>query len=126
MGPRKPMAACRRVSLYRREIRVAPSAAAVDILFGLATQLSEGQRDAGGYLGSTMITIDLERASDLVSDTCDAATAWRLAELAAGDDRIKARARAIGLAAAERAAAQPLTSSAIDVRVRAAGRHLHI
>jgi hypothetical protein len=123
---RKPMAACRRVSLYRREVHLAPSSAAIEICFALATQLSEGQRDGDGYLGSTMITIDLERAAHLVSDACDAATAHRLAELAIHDDRLKHRARAIGLAAAERVAGERLAGPAIDIRVRAAGHHLHI
>jgi hypothetical protein len=126
LPPPKPMASCRRVSLYRREIHLSPSAAALEILFSLASQLSEGQRDGDGWLGSTMITVDLERVAHLVSDACDAATARRLAELAAQDDRVKAWARGIGLHAAERAAGGPLIAPAIDVRVRAAGHHLHI
>lgn len=122
----KPMASCRRVSLYQREIHVLPSAAALEILFSMATQLSEGQRDGAGWLGSTMITLDLERAAHLVSDACDAATARRLAELVATDDRIKAQARALARTAAEHAAGGPLQAPAIDVRVRAVGHHLHL
>jgi hypothetical protein len=120
------MASCRRVSLFRRETRTTASAAAVELLFGLATTLDEGQRDGRGYLGSTMMTFDLERVAAQVCDPCDAATARRLAELVALDDGVKQRARAIGLDAAERGAGVRLGNPAIDVRVRAAGKHLHI
>lgn len=124
--PKKPMASCRKVSLYRREVRVSPSQAALEILYGLATQLGEGQRDGAAYVGSTMMTVDLERAAHLVSESCDAATARRFAELAGKDDRMKGRARTIGVAAAERDAGAPLVEPAVDVRFRAAGHHLHI
>lgn len=123
---KKPMASCRKVSLYRREVRVSPSQAALEILYGLASQLGEGQREGDGYVGSTMMTVDLERAAHLVSESCDAATAHRLAELAGKDDRMKGRARTIGVAAAERVAGASLADPAVDVRFRAAGHHLHI
>jgi hypothetical protein len=120
------MASCRRVSLYQREILLRPSAAAIEILFGLASELSEGARDGGDYLGSTMMTVDLERAGALVSDTCDAATVRRLAELAGHDERVKRRASSVALVAARRTAGAPLATPELDVRVRATGHHLHI
>jgi hypothetical protein len=126
LPPRKPMATARRVSLFEREIRIRPSTAAIEILFELAVLLSEGQAERGGYFGSTMITIDVERAAGRISDACDAATVRRLAEVLADDERVKDRARAVGLAEAERHAGGHLHDPAIDVRVRATGHHLHI
>jgi hypothetical protein len=98
LPPRKPMASVRRVSLFEREIRVGLSSAAIEILFDLASVLSEGAREADGYYGSTMITIELARAAALVSDSCDASTVHRLAELVATDPRVRDRARALAAA----------------------------
>jgi hypothetical protein len=126
LPPKKPMAAVRRVSLFEREIRVGLSSAAIEILFDLAQVLSEGAREPDGYYGSTMITIDLARASALVSDPCDASTVRRLGELLAGDGRVRERARALAAAEAERLAGGPLSGAQFDLRVRESGRHLHI
>ncbi|HTE54521.1 MAG TPA: hypothetical protein VK698_26895 [Kofleriaceae bacterium] len=126
LPPRKPMAAVRRVSLFEREIRVGLSSAAIEILFDLASVLSEGAREPDGYYGSTMITIELARAASLVSDPCDARTVRRLADLVAGDARVRDRARALAAAEAERLAGQPLGGAQYDLRVRESGRHLHI
>ena len=124
--PRKPMATARRVSLFEREIRVGLSSAAVEILFDLASILSEGAHEAGGFFGSTMVTIDLARATTLVSDACDAATVKRVAELIAADPRVRERARGIAAAEADRMAGARLRTPQIDVRARASGRHLHL
>lgn len=124
--PRKPMAAARRVSLFEREIRVGLSSAAVEILFQLASILSEGSGEDGGYFGSTMITIDLGRAAALVSDPCDAATVRRVAELLAADPRVRERARAVAAAEADRLAGRPLGRAQVDLRVRTSGHHLHM
>jgi hypothetical protein len=126
LPPRKPMAAARRVSLFEREIRVGLSSAAVEILFQLASILSEGAREEGGYFGSTMITIDLARAAALVSDPCDATTVRRVADLLSADGRVRERARAVAAAEADRLAGSPLGRAQIDLRVRTSGRHLHI
>ncbi|HWM85867.1 MAG TPA: hypothetical protein VNO33_08510 [Kofleriaceae bacterium] len=126
LPPRKPMAAVRRVSLFEREIRVGLSSAAIEILFDLASVLSEGAREADGYYGSTMITIELARAAALVSDPCDASTIRRLADLVAGDARVRERARALAAAEADRLAGAPLRRAQFDLRVRESGRHLHI
>ncbi|HTM22318.1 MAG TPA: hypothetical protein VL172_17480 [Kofleriaceae bacterium] len=126
LPPRKPMRSARRVSLFEREIRIRLSAAAIDILFELAAVLSEGQVDGDHYFGSTMITFDLGRAGGLVSDECDEATARRVAELLGGDDRVLARARALGAREAARLAGVPLQPPQIDISARRTGRHLHL
>jgi hypothetical protein len=122
---RKPMAAVRRVSLFEREVRFKLSTAALDILFDCAHVLTEGQRQGKGWFGSTMITIDLGRAAAAVRDECDAATARRVAELFAGDPRVKARCRELAAAeAAERAGR--LGRLDVDMRVRASGARVQI
>jgi|AAFX01.1.fsa_nt_gi hypothetical protein len=126
LPPRKPMASARRVSLFEREIRIGLSSAAVEILFQLASILSEGAHEDGGYFGSTMITIDLGRAAALVSDPCDATTVRRVADLIGADLRVRDRARAVAAAEADRLAGAPLGRAQIDLRVRTSGQHLHI
>jgi hypothetical protein len=126
LPPRKPMASARRVSLFEREVRVRLSSAAVEILFERASILSEGQQEDGGYYGSTMITVDCARAAHLVSDSCDAAVVKRVRDLCAADERIRERARAVGVGEAERLAGTELAEPQVDVRVRASGAHLHI
>ena len=122
---RKPMAMARRVSLFERRVQVRLSSAALDVLFDSAQVLTEGQVDAQRFVGSTMVTIDLARAASRVSDDCDAATARRVAELLAADERSRERAREIALAEARRRAGA-LVAPAVDLRVRAAGNHLHL
>ncbi len=121
-----PMRSVRRVSLFEREIRVGLSSAAIEILFDLASVLSEGAREPDGYFGSTMITVELARATALVSDPCDASTVRRVAELVATDPRVRERARALAAAEADRLAGSALRRAQFDVRVRESGRHLHI
>jgi hypothetical protein len=120
------MISARRVSLFEREIRIGLSSAALEILFDLASVLSEGEAEEGGYLGSTMITIDLVRAAPLVSDPCDTNTVRHVAELLATDRRVRERARDLAAAEAGRLAGASLGSAQIDLRVRQSGHHLHI
>jgi hypothetical protein len=123
---RKPMASCRRVSLYQREIRVSPSSAARELLLEKSRRLSEGQRDGARFLGSTMLTLELGRVSALISDPIDASTARRLAEVADRDEQLKLGARLAALRAGERDAEGPLEAPELDVRVRANGTNVHI
>ena len=123
---RKPMAPARRVSLFEREIRVRLSSAALDIMFDLAAVLSEGQWDGERYYGSTMVTIDLARATRQVSDACDVATARRVAELIATDERVRERARDLGAREAARLAGRPIDRPQVDLRLRRTGCHLHL
>lgn len=126
LPPRKPMAVARRVSLFEREIRIGLSSAALEILFELASVLSEGELDGDTYQGSTMITIDVARAAALVSDPCDGTTVRRVAELVGADPRVRERARHLAAAEADRLTSAPLGPAQIDLRVRTSGHHLHI
>jgi len=124
--PRKPMATARRVSLFEREVRVHLSTPALELLFEHAQVLSEGQRQAGVYFGSTMVTFDLARLAELVRDECDAAAAVRIAELLVRDPRVQARARILATSEAARRVGGPIGKLEIDVKSRAAGCCVHL
>src|SRR5690554_1607916 len=85
--PRKPMAMARRVSLFEREVTVRLAPGAVELLHGAARVLSEGELTGDVYAGSTMLTVDLTRTADRISDPPDASTAQKVALLYAADER---------------------------------------
>jgi hypothetical protein len=124
--PRKPMAMTRRVSLFEREIAVRLAPAAVELLHGAARLLTEGELEGDAYAGSTMLTVDLERTRDRVSDPPDASTAQRVALLYAGDERCREHARRIAIKEARRIAGCELTVPHVDVESRARGREVHL
>jgi hypothetical protein len=119
------MAMARRVSLFDRRVEVRLAPAAFDILFDAAAVLSEGQLDGEHFVGSTMVTVDLERAAARISDECDAATVRRVAALLPADERGRERARRLAMSEARRTAGE-LDGAEVDLRVRASGRHLHL
>jgi hypothetical protein len=119
------MASARRVSLFEREVRVRLAPAGLDVLFDEARVISEGQLDGPRWYGSTMMTIDLARVSARVSDDCDQGCARRVAELAAGEERVRERTRRLALHHAVRDAG-PLEGPAIDLRVHREGRVVHL
>src|ERR1700749_1992841 len=84
--PKKPMASVRRVSLFEREVSVRLAPVAIELLHGNARILSEGELTGNTYAGSTMLTVDLARTRDRISDPADASTAQRIAFLYAGDE----------------------------------------
>ena len=120
------MAVARRVSLFEREVSVRLAPVAVDLLHDAARVLHEGELAGNTYSGSTMLTIDLARTADRVSDPPDASTAQRLAFLYAADDRCRDHARRIALAEARRAAGCELAVADVDVESRAQGNQLHL
>ncbi len=120
------MARACRVSLFHREIRTTLSSAAIEILFGQATVISEGQYEHSCFFGSTMITIDCSQAGEWVSDLCDATTTRQVAELLLRDDRFRERARTLGEREAMRLARSPLGPIQLEMHIRTAGNHLHV
>lgn len=120
------MAHASRVSLFHREVRTQLSSAAIEILFGQATVLSEGQFEDCCFFGSTMITIDCTRAAEWVSDHCDATTVRQVGELLLRDDRFRERVRSLGEREAMRQARAPLGPMQIEMRLRTSGNHLHV
>ena len=80
------MAFTRRVSLFEREVSIRLAPVAVELIHGAARMLTEGELSGdGAYTGSTMLTVDLARTADRISDPPDAATAQRAALLYAAD-----------------------------------------
>jgi hypothetical protein len=124
--PRKPMAMTRRVSLFEREVAVRLAPVAVELLHGAARMLTEGELAGDAYAGSTMLTIDLARTRDRISDRLDASTAQRVAILYAADERCREHARRIAVKEARRIAGCELSTPHIDVESRARGHELHL
>jgi hypothetical protein len=120
------MALARRVSLFQREVAVRLAPVAIDLLHGAARVLTEGELAGDAYAGSTMLTIDLRRTADRISDPPDASTAERLAKLYGADERCRERARRVALAEAARRAGCPLAAPHVDVESRARGAELHL
>lgn len=120
------MAMTRRVSLFEREVHVRLAPAAVDLLHGAARVMSEGELDGNLYAGSTMLTVDLARTADRVSDPPDASTAQRVAVLYAADERCRNHARRIAVTEAVRTAGVDLTAPRIDVESRSRGAEVHL
>lgn len=120
------MAMVRRVSLFEREVTVRLAPVALELLHGAARVLTEGELAGDGYAGSTMLTIDLARTADRVSDAPDAATAQRAALLYAGDDRCRDHARRIAVKEARRIAGVDLVAHCVDLESRSRGHELHL
>jgi hypothetical protein len=120
------MVMTRRVSLFEREVRVRLAPAAVDLLHTAARVLSEGELTGDIYAGSTMLTVDLARTADRVSDPPDVSTAQRVALLYAADERCRAYARRIAVAEATKTAGAPLANPHVDVESRARGAEVHL
>jgi hypothetical protein len=120
------MAMARRVSLFEREVHVKLAPVAIELLHGAARVLSEGALDGDVYAGSTMLTVDLARTADRISDPPDSSTAQRIAFLYAADERCRDHARRIAVAEACKTAGCDLTAPHIDVESRARGAELHL
>lgn len=124
--PRKPMALARRVSLFEREVTIRLAPVALELIHGAARVLTEGGLSGDEYAGSTMLTVDLARTVDRISDPPDAATARRAAMLYAADERCREHARRIAIREARRMAGCELASHTVDVESSARGAELHL
>jgi hypothetical protein len=120
------MAMARRVSLFERQVSVRLAPVAVDILHDAARMLSEGELAGDIYAGSTMLTVDLTRTANVISDPPDASTAQKVALLYAADDRCRDHAKRIAVAEARKAAGCELTAPHVDVESRSRGAELHL
>ena len=120
------MAMTRRVSLFEREVTVRLAPAAVELIHGSARVLSEGDFAGQTYTGSTMMTVDLKRAVDRISDPPDATTALRVAVLYASDERARTEARRVAITEARRLAGCDLTAPLVDLESRSRGTEVHL
>jgi len=120
------MVMARRVSLFEREVTVRLAQSALELVHGAARLLTEGELDGDAYAGSTMLTVDLARMADRVSDPPDASTAQRAAMLYASDERCRDHARRIAVKEARRIAGCELAAPSVDLESRARGAELHL
>jgi hypothetical protein len=120
------MAMVRRVSLFEREVTVRLAPVALELLHGVARVLTEGELAGDGYAGSTMLTIDLARTADRVSDAPDASTAQRAALLYASDERCREHARRIAVKEARRIAGCDLVAHCVDLESGNRGPEVHL
>jgi len=123
------MAIARRVSLFERAVSVRLAPVAIALIHGngaCCRVLSEGNLEGSVYTGSTMLTVDLARARDRISDPPDASTALRVAMLYAADERCRVEARRIAVTEARRLAGCDLSSPLVDVESRARGAEVHL
>jgi len=120
------MALARRVSLFEREVTVRLAPVAVELIHGAARVLTEGELVGDVYTGSTMLTVELARTQERISDPPDASTAQRVALLYAADERCRDHARRIAVAEARRLADCELTAPRVDVESRARGSAVHL
>jgi len=120
------MAMARKVSLFEREITVRLAPVAVELIHGSARVLTEGEFSGDVYAGSTMLTVDLKRTIDRISDPPDVSTAQRVAILYAADERCREHARRLAVAEARRTAGCELAAPLVDVESRARGPEVHL
>jgi hypothetical protein len=84
----------RRIPLIRREVRESLSDNALELLFGSAELLVEGERDGQGAqadraYATVMVTLDLARCASVLREPADEATAERVAELMRGSASVR-------------------------------------
>jgi hypothetical protein len=120
------MSMARRVSLFEREVTVRLAPAAVDLIHQAARVLTEGELTGDFYAGSTMLTVDLARTIDRISDPPDVSTAQRVALLYAADERCREHARRVAVGEARRMAGCELAAPLVDVESRARGPEVHL
>lgn len=95
LGPMWPRV--RRIPLIRREVRESLSDNALELLFGSAELLIEGDRelaverlsDAERAYATVMVTLDLTTCANLLREPADEATAERVAELMRGSASVR-------------------------------------
>lgn len=120
------MAMTRRVSLFEREVSLRLAPLAIELIHGNARVLTEGGLAGNIYTGSTMLTVDLERAQDRISDPPDASTALRVAVLYASDERCRTEAKRFAFAEARKRAGCNLSTPLVDIESRARGTEVHL
>ncbi len=126
----RPIARAYRIALIEREVRERLSRAALDAVLASAEIMSEGQRgERGGqdsYMGSTMLTIDMQDLTPVLREPADAGTAQRLVTLLRADASIKARIDALAGREVHRVSATRPKSVRTEFQIRSQGVHVFI
>ena len=126
----RPMARALRIAMFEREVRERLSRAALDAMLDRADVISEGQRaERGGkdsFLGSTMVTVDLDSLGPVLREHGDAGTAQRLAALLRADGTIKARMDALACREVFRVTQKRPKGVRTEIQIRAQGSRVFI
>ena len=126
----RPMACARRIAMFEREVRERLSRAALDAILDRAEVISEGQRaERNGkdcYLGSTMVTVDLDSLGAVLREPGDAGTAQRLAALLRADLTVKARMDALACREVLRITKARPKGVRTEIQIRAQGSRVFI
>ena len=124
------MARAQRIAMFEREVRERLSRAALDAILDRAEVISEGQRaersGKDSYLGSTMVTVDLDSLGPVVREPGDAGTAQRLAALLRADPTIKARMDALACREVLRVTSMRPKGVRTEIQIRAQGSRVFI
>lgn len=127
-GPRKAA----RAPAIKARGRESLSREAEEALFGCADVLCEGamqdNKDGGqSWFGSTMLTFDARRLSQVLREEIDAYQLGRLAYAMQGSVRVRLRATRIAREeVARRLAGANLGTATVETRVRWGGEELHM
>ena len=119
-----------RIAMFEREVRERLSRAALDAILDRAEVISEGQRaersGKDSYLGSTMVTVDLDSMQATLREHGDAGTAQRLAALLRADLTIKARMDALACREVLRVTSTRPKGVRTEIQIRAQGSRVFI
>ncbi len=126
----RPMAQARKIPLIEREIRERLSPSALDAIFANTHVISEGETVKGDgkiqFLGSTMLTIDVEAFADVLREPADEGTARRLAALLARDQTLTNRIEWVVRQEVERITASTVQTVRGETRIRAQGTRVYL
>ena len=126
----RPLARVEKISLFEREVRERLSRAALELVFGTAGIMSEGQRAARNgreiFFGSTMLTLELSAVAPAVRDLCDARAAQHLCTLLANDSAAATRIKSIAAAEVERLTRTRPRTLGAEIKVRARGTTVYV
>ncbi len=126
----RPIAQARKIPLIEREIREHLSQAALDAIFANTHVISEGETVKGDgkiqFLGSTMLTIDVEAFAEILREPADEGTARRLAALLARDPSLTNRIEWVVRQEVERITASTVQTVRGETRIRAQGTRVYL
>jgi hypothetical protein len=126
----RPMAQVRKIPLIEREIRERLSQAALDAIFANTHVISEGETVKGGgqiqFVGSTMLTIDVEAFAEILREPADEGTARRLAALLAKELSLPQRIEAVVRLEVERITLATPQSVRGETQIRAQGTQVYL
>lgn len=107
--------------MFERKLEVSLAPHATQAMLQQGKTISEGEFIDDDFLGSTMVTVNLQQTAGLFSDPPTEATAKRVAQLYLHQVEARQAARTLAMHAANRAVDEALTDYKIDVKTNAKG-----